>query len=133
MRTCVSLVALLALLAACSRATSSPVEVIPGQTTQLQERQSVRVSNSSVLVQFVGANDSRCPSDVVCVWAGEAAIALWFSGAGTERADTLRLGMKPTATTYGGYQFEATDLQPYPKSQAQSATRTLTLRVSTAP
>ena len=133
MRACFSLVALLALLAACSRATSAPIEVVPGQSIQLAERQSARVSDSAVLVQFMGANDSRCPADVVCVWAGEAAVALWFSGAGSERADTLHLVMKRNAVTYGGYLFEAADLQPYPRSQEQNAPKTLTLRVSRLP
>ena len=130
MRACCLLLVLLAPLSGCSRATSAPLDVVPGQSTQLAERQFARVSNSTVLVQFVGANDSRCPSDVVCVWAGEAAIALAFSGTGSERADTLHLGMKPTAVTYGGYLFEATALQPYPRSQGPNTPKQLTLRVS---
>ncbi|MEP7000803.1 MAG: hypothetical protein ABI969_10015, partial [bacterium] len=90
---------------------------MPGQSFQLVEGQYARVSNTTVALQFVGANDSRCPSDVVCIAAGEAVIALAFNGAGADRTDTLKLVTKPNSTTYGGYLFEATDLLPYPKSQ----------------
>jgi hypothetical protein len=129
MRTSFPIVTLLVVVAACSRATSAPSDVSPGQSIQLAEGDYARVSSSTILLQFVRANDSRCPSDVVCVSAGEALIAITFNGAGAERTDTLRL-MKPNTATYGGYVFEATDLQPYPKSQGQIPGRTLTLRVS---
>ena len=125
------LIASLALLGACARATSAPADVKAGQSILLSEGQSARVSNSNVVVQFVAANDSRCPSDVVCVSAGEAVIALALSGAGASRTDTVRLVKQPSAVTYGGYVFDALDLQPYPRSQGPVPAKALTLRVST--
>jgi hypothetical protein len=129
MRTSLSIVTLLVLLAACSRATSGPSQVNPGQSIQLAEGEYAQVNDSPVTLQFVRANDSRCPSDVVCVSAGEALITLAFNGAGAEKTDTLRI-VKPKLASYGGYLFEASDLQPYPKSQGQIPGKTLTLRVS---
>ena len=123
----------IALLTACSRATSAPADVKVGQSIQLAEGQSAMVSNTSVVVQFVSANDSRCPSDVVCVSAGEAVISLSLAGAAASRTDTVRLVKQPRAVTYGGFVFEATDLQPYPKSTGPVSTKTLTLRIGTAP
>ena len=123
----------IALLTACSRATSAPADVKAGQSIQLAEGQSAMVSNTSVVVQFVSANDSRCPSDVVCVSAGEAVISLSLAGAAASRTDTVRLVKQPRAVTYGGFVFEATDLQPYPKSTGPVSTKTLTLRIGTAP
>ena len=127
------LMASIALLTACSRATSAPADVKVGQSIQLAEGQSAMVSNTSVVVQFVSANDSRCPSDVVCVSAGEAVISLSLAGAAASRTDTVRLVKQPRAVTYGGFVFEATDLQPYPKSTGPVSTKTLTLRIGTAP
>ena len=123
----------IALLTACSRATSAPADVKVGQSIQLAEGQSAMVSNTSVVVQFVSANDSRCPSDVVCVSAGEAVISLSLAGAAASRTDTVRLVKQPRAVTYGGFVFEATDLQPYPRSTGPVSTKTLTLRIGTAP
>ena len=127
------LLASIALLAACSRATSAPAEVKAGQSIQLAEGQSARVGNSTVTVQFVTANDSRCPSDVVCVSAGEAVISLALAGAGANRTETVRLVKQPSAVTYGGFVFEALDLQPYPRSTGPVSAKTLTLRIGTAP
>ena len=116
-------------VAACSRATSAPVEVMAGQSVQLAEGQSASVNRDAVRVRFVGANDSRCPSDVVCVTAGDAAILLALSGAGATRTDTVYLVRTPRSTSYGTFRFEAVDLQPYPVSQGIRPARTLTLRV----
>ena len=132
MRTTV-FIASIALLAACSRAASAPADVKAGQSIVLAEGQSAMVSSSTVVVRFVSANDSRCPSDVVCVSAGEAVISLSLAGAGAGRTDTVRLVKQPSAVTYGGFVFEAADLQPYPKSTGPVSAKTLTLRVGSAP
>ena len=132
MRTTV-FIASIALLAACSRAASAPADVKAGQSIVLAEGRSAMVSSSTVVVRFVSANDSRCPSDVVCVSAGEAVISLSLAGAGASRTDTVRLVKQPSAVTYGGFVFEATDLQPYPKSTGPVSAKTLTLRVGSAP
>ena len=124
-------IASVALLAACSRATSAPADVKAGQSVMLAEGQSARVSSSNVVVRFVSANDSRCPSDVVCVSAGEALILLSLAGAGASRTDTVRLVKQPSAVTYGGFVFEALDLQPYPRSTGPVSGKTLTLRIGT--
>ena len=116
-------------VAACSRATSAPVEVVAGKSVQLAEGSSASVNADAVRVRFVGANDSRCPSDVVCVTAGDAAIILELSGAGVARTDTVYLARTPRSSSYGTFRFEAADLQPYPVSQGTRPARTLTLRV----
>ena len=120
-------------LAACSRATSAPTEARVDQTVDLVAGEAAQVEQSAVIVRFVGVNDSRCPSDVVCVSAGEAVITLLLSGAGADRTETVYLLREPKAVTYGGYRFEAVGVAPYPKSTGQSGTRTLTLRVTRAP
>lgn len=125
-----SLVALLAL--SCARATSEPTEAVPGQPVQLAAGEAVRVSGTTVEVRFTGANDSRCPSDVTCVTAGDAGIILAFSGAGAERIDTLWLVRQPRMTVYGAHRFEATALNPYPRSTGTGGTKVLTLRVDRA-
>jgi hypothetical protein len=114
---------------ACAGMTSAPRDVAPGQTVQLGVGEAAAVTPGSVRVQFVGVNDSRCPSDVVCVQAGDAMIILGFSGAAAERTDTLFLLRTPRSVTYGGYRFDAEDVLPHPLSTAQTAAKTVTLRV----
>ena len=63
-------------LAACSGSASSlesalnfPVQLAPGQAAVIKDE--------NLEVQFVGiSSDSRCPSDVTCVWAGEVVVQL---------------------------------------------------------
>lgn len=120
-------------VAACSRATSSPLEARIDQTVDLVAGEAAQVENSAVVVRFAGVNDSRCPSDVVCVTAGDAAIALLLTGAGPDRAETIYLMREPKAVTYSGYRFEAVGVAPYPRSTGQGGARTLTMRITRAP
>jgi hypothetical protein len=115
---------------ACSRGTTAPRETEPGQSIDLDVGETVAVRNTSVQVRFFGANDSRCPSDVVCVTAGDAVIFLTLSGMSQERTDTLYLVRQPKNVVYGGFRFEATALQPYPKSSGTRPSPVLTLRVT---
>ncbi|MEO8335781.1 MAG: hypothetical protein ABI664_12465 [bacterium] len=117
-------------IAACAGITSAPHDVSVGQSVELSVGESANVTPGSVRVQFVNVADSRCPSDVVCVTAGDAMIVVAFNGAGADRTDTLYLVRQPKSVTYGGYRFEATDVQPYPKSSEQQPSKTLILKVS---
>ena len=114
----------------CAGMTSAPHDVSAGQDVLLGVGETAAVTPGPVRVQFVGVNDSRCPSDVVCVQAGDAMVMLTFSGAGAERADTLYLVRQPRSVTYGGYRFDVSDVRPYPRSSGQSAAKTIALRVN---
>ena len=119
--------------AACAGITSAPRDVSVGQSVELSVGETVNVTPGSVRVQLGNIYDSRCPSDVVCVSAGDAMIILAFSGGGADRIDTLYLVKPPKSLTYGGYRFDALDVQPYPKSTGQQASKTLVLKVSGQP
>ena len=120
-------------LAACSRATSAPTEARVDHTVDLANGEAAQVEGTSIVVRFGGANDSRCPSDVVCVTAGDADITLLLSGAGAQKTDVVHLAREPRGTVYGGYRFDAAGLAPYPKSTAQGVDKTLTLKITRAP
>lgn len=119
-------------LAACAGITSAPRDVSVGQSVELSVGETANVTPGSVRVQLTGINDSRCPSDVVCVQAGDAMSILAFNGGGADRVDTLYLAKPPKSVTYGGYRFEALDVQPYPKSSGQQASKVLVLKVTGA-
>ena len=121
------------LTGACSSAISAPQVVAPGGSVQLSANGVASVSRSNVKVQFREVNDSRCPSDVVCVQAGDAEIILNFSGAGAERTDSLYLVRTPRSVVYGGYRFEAVEVQPYPRTTEKAPAKTVVLKVTSAP
>jgi hypothetical protein len=61
-------------LAACGRDGSAATLNAP---TQLTPGQSALFDAEDLAVKFVGIDsDSRCPSDVACVWAGEVVVRL---------------------------------------------------------
>ena len=68
----VTAIALIAL--ACS---SSPTEPEAGEVTI---RYGTAVTVANVRVSFTDVTESRCPKDLVCVWAGDAAVSLEASG-----------------------------------------------------
>ena len=67
-------------------------------------------------LQFVitTISDSRCPSDVVCVWEGEAVVKI-----SVEKPVLAEIELSTydnLIDTVGNYSFEIADAQPYPVS-----------------
>jgi hypothetical protein len=86
---------------------NQPTELAPGQSAQVGP---LKVSFSGV------ASDSRCPVDVVCVWAGDAVARIELSQP-TGAVETRELHtMSPQGVTYGSYQIELVRLDPAPRS-----------------
>jgi hypothetical protein len=71
-------------------------------------------------VKFVSVpEDSRCPSDVNCVWAGNAVVTVEFAEG--ECTTTLRLNthhnpQSPENAKAGPYRVKLVKLDPYPRS-----------------
>ena len=85
----------------------------------------VGIEDSSWLLQFDGiADDSRCPVDVTCVWAGE--VTAQFSAFDTDEAVTrleVTLGPRTTPTTlFGGLSLTLLAVEPEPRSSTSIAT-----------
>jgi hypothetical protein len=60
--------------------------------------------------------DSRCPRDVVCVWAGNARVSLTLrDGSNTDAVD-LNSTLEPRAVTRWGYTVRLVDVQPVPSA-----------------
>lgn len=63
------------------------------------------------------AEDSRCPSDVVCVWEGNAKIELEFSLEGRGKTVVaLNSTHEPQEAVFAGFRVKFLALEPYPKS-----------------
>jgi hypothetical protein len=72
-------------------------------------------------IVFTGVNeDSRCPSDVVCVWAGNAAVEIGVSfGMGPTIRYVLNTTVDPKSVDVGGYRITLVDVQPFPVSTSR--------------
>lgn len=113
-------------LAACGRgataALDAPIQLAPGQ--------SVKLDTARLEVLFNGiASDSRCPSDVACVWAGEVLVQLAIRNEG--RTTQHEVSERQSAKVSG---YNVTVLQVLPAARSSqriaAADYRVTLKIS---
>ena len=108
------LIVLAALAVACGSATEPTV----GDEFRLDYGESVTVPEAELWLHFVDVvADSRCPSRVQCVWAGDAAIAIEVASSlpgGDSKTDTLHTTLDPKSVMLGGYVLQLVRVDPYP-------------------
>lgn len=125
-----------ALLLACCSSDSLPTEAASSEsrieTVQLAPDQTVSLAAHRGSITFESVvSDSRCPTDVVCVTAGEAVVRLKLvtpSG-----PNSFQLSSTPArSTTIEGISFEVVLVKPDPVSTVQTkpSDYRVTLRVS---
>ena len=104
---------------------------------QLEINQIASIDSNDIRIKFLNiTEDSRCPSDVVCVWEGQATVVVNIvknnQNLGdfslTNRAAHEDLAMK----NFDGYSIKLMKVDPYPKSTQRIDTSdyTITLIVS---
>ena len=126
----------LALIGACSA--SSVVEVTPLEVPvelELRVGEERRVGASAVRVEFrTVLEDSRCPQDVVCVWAGNAAIEIGLiDGAEATHTVVLNTGIEPRATERNELRIMLLSLTPVPREGQAIPARQYVVRLRFEP
>lgn len=93
-------------------------QVQPNRQFDLKSGQEAHIQGTPVSVRFLSvAEDSRCPSDVVCVWAGNAVVRLAITSTQSSSIEAaLNTTLDPKNVTFGGYTIRLIDLKPVPKS-----------------
>ena len=89
-----------------------------------------RIQESPLLVRFdTVTEDSRCPSDVQCVWEGNATARTTIDSAGTATIAEFRTSQREPVRVFG-WTFELRNLRPERTTQSVPAPRdyVLTLR-----
>ena len=83
-------------------------------TVKINNETSVR---GGLKVKFASlVEDSRCPTDTNCVWAGNARITVRVSKNGRSKVLTLNSTERGAAPVFAGYRFKLTGLTPEPRS-----------------
>jgi hypothetical protein len=92
--------------------------VTPSEPFTLALGETVSIANTAWSLSFDAVTeDSRCPVNVECVWAGQAVLHLTAARPGETEALTLTLGsetMVPEPIGDTGVFLTVSDLQPYP-------------------
>lgn len=100
----------------------------------LKPGQTARVAGTAITVSFVGVpEDSRCPADVQCVWAGNGAVSLVVTDEpGAKSTVILNTTLSPRSARVSGYEINFRGLKPEPKqgSPIPLANYVATLRVT---
>jgi hypothetical protein len=119
-----TLLTLLCIVGSCDDNPAGPTAALDVPFS-LQQGQTAVLDSAGTTIRFERVlNDGRCPSDVMCVWEGEASIEVKVGTPGmppasiklkipgyVDRNDSLR--HRPADTL--GYRFTLMQLDPYPK------------------
>lgn len=94
------------------------IHVQPGRQFELAVGQEAQIQGSAVSVRFSGVGeDSRCGTDVQCIWAGNAVVRLTLSSSATTPSESaLNTGLEPRQTPYAGFTIRLVGLKPAPKA-----------------
>jgi hypothetical protein len=101
---------------------AAPVEI--GQPFDLKVNQTAYLQSAELVVKFVNVTeDSRCPSDVTCIWEGQVSVLVDLTNASDSKSFgnftlTIRGGAadNSSAKSVNGYLLRLADVQPYPVS-----------------
>jgi hypothetical protein len=101
---------------ACFGSPTGPDAVV-GRPFELKAGATSALPDGSRLTFNRVQSDSRCPMDAICVWAGDASIAITIRP-GNGAAQSHELHTQPTGSqiTYGAYTIALTALAPYPRA-----------------
>ncbi len=75
-------------------------------------------AHSGITIKFISVvEDSRCPTDAQCVWAGNAKIEVLISDKmGGSKKMVMNTGMGPAGDQYNGWAINLTSLSPVRKT-----------------
>ncbi len=90
-----------------------------GSEFMLQFNQSAEIKSENMKITFLNVtSDSRCPTDVTCVWQGKAEIDVNLQKEDQDVTVSLPIGgdSKQDVTVFNQYLIQLVDLSPYPVS-----------------
>lgn len=107
--------------AACARNPTEPASVPLGQPFDLRVGESAVVTGGLKVTFDRVVSDSRCPIDAICVWAGEAVLALKLSrGTDAPVEREVRADSSSPEVSHLSYRIKAVALAPYPRSDRKT-------------
>jgi hypothetical protein len=107
---------IIGLLFAVLAAGAMPALAKRSDSVEVQINKEVTAAGGLKIAFIELVEDSRCPTDVNCIWTGNAKIKVRVTKNGRSKVlelDTLTRGMIPS---YGNYQLKLKELTPKPRS-----------------
>jgi len=76
-----------------------------------------------IKIKIIKIEDSRCPQNTTCIWAGMAKVFFTISDKGVSKDSSIDFESKPIKTTVdlgaAKYEVEISDVLPYPKGSTE--------------
>lgn len=99
-------------------AAAAPVFAKRAQDVKVQINKQIKANG--LTIEFVElVEDSRCPVDVDCIWAGNAKINVRVSKNGKSKLIELNTMPETVIASYAGYKFKLKGLLPELRSNAR--------------
>ncbi len=124
------------LVSGCSEATAPDADRQDGVLTAPQELtlrmgEEKAVGGSVLRLAFVRVlEDSRCPVDAMCVWAGNAAVELGIrAGMGPTYPLKLNTNLEPRSTSWNGLRVTLVEVAPAPRAAEPTKPGAYSVRV----
>ncbi len=93
------------------------VETQSSQRVDIKIDHERSVRRTGLKIKFIDmVEDSRCPKDVECIWAGNAKIKVRISKNGRSKILELNSNTKSSEDAFAGYKFALVGLTPEPHS-----------------
>ncbi|MDE1724385.1 MAG: hypothetical protein KGH76_00625 [Thaumarchaeota archaeon] len=74
-------------------------------------------TSQGLVIQLQNVTDSRCPSDVTCIWAGQVNVTLTIQSPTSKGTISLAKSAAQNSTTsFDNYVLQLVDVKPYPQS-----------------
>lgn len=87
---------------------------------QLKVNQLAKIKSENIKIKFLNVTeDSRCPSDVQCVWAGQVTIVFQVYKNEQKVGNFSLSSLTKPEITVGGYSIKLTNVISAPKSSGQ--------------
>ncbi len=115
---------LLAGLASCTKSHTDNIIVSLRSCTTLTDR--------SVRICFEEVEDTRCPINALCIWAGQVVARFSIEKGQSKTYFTLtgNSSQHENVAFVAGYRVELLQVDPYPTGDANNENKTATLRVT---
>jgi len=88
------------------------------QQLKLTVNQQKTVTKDRLKIKFVSViEDSRCPTDTNCIWAGNAKVQIKVSNSkGASKTFELNMNLEPNIVSFADYEIKIINLTPQPAS-----------------
>jgi len=116
MKRFIFLLSLSLLVIRCSDSSTNYNEVELGKEFEIKVGDSAIISQQGIIIKFISVNnDSRCPTGAICVWEGNAVVALELkSSKGDTLASNLNTSLEPKEVEFSNLTILLKSLAPYP-------------------